>query len=171
MTCNATPTMRQASSQVFRPKIDRWLVGVLAGTYLILGWAMWGLYRADGWESALAIGLMTLFSLGLVALFLPVRYTLEPDVLVVRSGVIRLRIKLDRLQRAAVHHGVRDLRRSLTALSLGLSLNGVLLEYGHARRPQRLFIAPSNRRAFFEALAARDEALQDTPEGVERISG
>ncbi len=131
---------------VFRPKIDRWLAILLVGAFLS-PWLLagWLIYRGER-EVALVLVLVGGMDLFLArALLWPMRYEVTPEAVVVRSGLVRLRVPYGRIQRIVAHHPLRDLSL-LRALSLGLSLREALrIEYGRMRRPSWLVIAPRRR--------------------------
>jgi hypothetical protein len=155
---------------VFRPKIDRWLAILLVGAFLS-PWLLagWLIYRGER-EVALVLVLVGGMDLFLArALLWPMRYEVTPEAVVVRSGLVRLRVPYGRIQRIVAHHPLRDF--SLRALSLGLSLREALrIEYGRMRRPSWLVIAPEDADAFLEAVARHDPALHRTgPRELVRI--
>ncbi|WP_397545954.1 PH domain-containing protein [Rhodothermus marinus] len=155
---------------VFRPKVDRWLAILLVGAFLspwmLAGWLT---YRGDE-EIALVLVLVGGMDLLLArALLWPMRYEITPEAVIVRAGLVRLRVPYSRIQRIVAHHPLRDL--SLRALSFGLSLREALrIEYGRMRRPNWLVIAPEDADAFLEAVARHDPALHRTgPRELVRI--
>jgi len=155
---------------MFRPKIDCWLAILLAGFFL-LPWVLagWLSYRGER-EVALVLVLVSGLDLFLArALLWPMRYEVTPEALVVRAGLVRLRVPYVRIQRIVAHHPLRDF--SLRALSLGLSLREALrIEYGRTRRSSWLVIAPEDADAFLEAVARYDPALHRTgPRELVRI--
>ncbi len=144
---------------VFRPKIDRWLAVLLAGCFLLpWGLAGWLSYRGEG-EAALVLVLVGSVDLFLArALLWPMRYEVTPEAVIVRAGLVRLRVPYERIRRIVAHHPLRDF--SLRALSFGFSLREALrIEYGHVQRPSWLVIAPEAVDAFLEAVARHDPAL------------
>ncbi len=138
---------------VFRPSVDRWLALLLTGSFL-LPWMLagWLSYRGDV-EIALMLALIGGLDLLLVrALLWPMHYEITPEAVVVRAGLVRLRIPYDRIQCIVAHHPLRDI--SLWALSFSLSFrNALRIAYGHPKRPSWLVIAPENADAFLDAIA------------------
>ena len=155
---------------VFRPKVDRWLAALLVGAFLS-PWmlASWLSYRGER-EVALVLVLVGGLDLFLVrALLWPMRYEVTPEAVIVRAGLVRLRVPYGRIQRIVTHHPLRNI--SLRALSFSLSLREALrIEYGRMRRPNWLVIAPEDPDAFLEAVARHDPALHRTrPRELVRI--
>lgn len=142
---------------VFRPKVDRWLAALLVGAFLS-PWmlASWLTYRGDEEIALVLVGGMDLLLAR--ALLWPMRYEVTPEAVIVRAGLVRLRVPYGRIRRIVTHHPLRDI--SLRALSFSLSLREALrIEYGRMRRPAWLVIAPENPDAFLEAVARHDPAL------------
>ncbi|MDQ7039495.1 MAG: PH domain-containing protein [Rhodothermus sp.] len=147
---------------LFRPRIDRGLVGLLVvGLLLPLGVGVWLIVRG---ETAAGLILLMIGSLDLFlmrVLVWPMYYEVRPEALVVHSGMIQLRVPYARIQRITRHHPWRDF--SLRAIGFSLSLREALrIEYGRTPRPNWLVIAPEDPVAFLEAIARYAPMLQQT---------
>ncbi len=129
-------------------RVDRWL-GVVAAAYLLLalGLPAWQLGSALGSSQPVDLGLVAL-PLGVLAavwaIAYPCEYSFEGDMLVVRSGLLRIRIPLLSITR------VEPSRSLLSAPAW--SLDRLLIRYG---RKQRVLISPREKAAFVAELEMR----------------
>lgn len=132
-----------ARRQVYRSAVDAWIAVLLVATLGICLFTAYGMLRAGSVLGAVAV---LLFVLGVGSLVMPVRYTIAPDELVIRSGLLKVRIPL------------RTIRRVYPSSSLlaspALSINRLAIEYraGAHSRPT-VYISPSGREHFLETLA------------------
>ncbi len=129
----------------FRSKIDWWLWPLLFTPPLAaLAVLAFGLARASQ-EDVLAGVAGSVFVVALYVLFvIPVRYGIGRDVLVIRFGVFRSRILLDRIERAS------PTRNPLS--SPALSIDRLAIRTGTGMFSFTM-ISPDNREAFLSLLA------------------
>lgn len=140
------------SAGLYPTRVDRWL-GVIAAAYLLLalGVPAWLLGSAVGSSQPIDLGLVAL-PLGVLAamwaIAYPCEYSFESDKLVVRSGLLRIRIPLLSITRV-------EPSRSL-ASAPAWSFDRLLIRYG---RTQRVLISPREKAAFVAELEMRTPHL------------
>lgn len=124
--------------------VDAWVVVLLAGTLGVCLFAAYAMIRSGSVVGSVSL-LLLLVGVGLI--LMPVRYTIAPDELVIRSGVWKIRIPL------------RTIRRAYPSSSLlaspALSLERLAIEYGSGPQPRStMYMSPAGRDAFLDDLAA-----------------
>lgn len=96
--------------------------------------------------------LLVAITLAVFALFLvPTRYGIGAHSLVVRTGVLRARVPLTR---------IRSVQSNRAWSSPALSQDGLLVSWGDGRF-ERTRLAPKDRDAFLECLAAKTGLVRD----------
>jgi hypothetical protein len=128
----------------FPSRVDPWI-----GVLLVLGpvVAMGGTLAAAVTDDAplwFAAGPLALFGVLYTLLVWPVDYTLGPETLIVRFGLIRLRLPYAEIRSVEPTADIRS--------SPALSLERLRVEAGPRRSVN---ISPADRAAFMAALAAR----------------
>ena len=142
------PRIARDPAGPYPTRVDRWL-GVIAAAYLLLalGVPAWLLGSAVGSSQPIDLGLVAL-PLGVLAamwaIAYPCEYSFEADKLVVRSGLLRVRIPLLSITRV-------EPSRSL-ASAPAWSFDRLLIRYG---RTQRILISPREKAAFTAELEKR----------------
>ncbi len=137
----------ERSGATYRSRVDTWL-----GVALVLSFAVgiFGAIQLVGAESAgdRLMGVVTLLILGAVgSLVVPVRYRITDRDLVIRSGVRRLRVPLDSIER------VTPSRSVLASPALSLDRLAVRYRTGRFAAPE-IHISPDRRERFLAQLAA-----------------
>ncbi len=140
------------SDQVFRSRLDFWLVGLIAigiGVPIVI---VSGPARdpRGALVGRLLVGVTSLFlAVFLSWLYRTTRYTLGPDALVVQSGPLNWRIP---------YREIRSVQRSLNPLSApALSIRRLKIVYGPGAW---VLVSPRDRDAFVAALARRVPGLE-----------
>jgi pimeloyl-ACP methyl ester carboxylesterase len=135
-----------ADASVYRSKVDLWLAVVLVGTLAVSLVAVYGMLRSGSPGEMIVAAFTILLLAGVGALVVPIRYTIGATELVVRAGVMRIRIPLDRIRRVYPS-------RSLVS-SPALSLDRLAVEYraGPYSRPT-VYISPERQEQFLRELA------------------
>lgn len=135
-----------ADPSVYRSKVDLWLAVVLVGTLTVSLGAVYGMLRSGSTGDLIGAAFTIVVLAGVGAVVVPIRYTIGASELVVRAGVMRIRIPLDRIRR--VHRS-----RSLIS-SPALSLDRLAVEYrgGPHSRPT-VYISPERQEEFVRELA------------------
>jgi hypothetical protein len=128
--------------QVFRSKVDRWLLLVVAGGLMVMWLApirrLWAGRPVDALDAIIPM-LVTAF---MVWIFRTTSYVITGDVLVVRAGPVRRTIPLREVQRLRATHNPLS--------SPALSLDRIEVTYG--ARPRRVLISPEDKRGFVTAV-------------------
>lgn len=134
--------------KTYKTKIDAWLILMLAIPMLLV--AGLGIYLYPAFpEEALICGGSLLFSAALVAVIgLPCAYTLEPEQLLIRSGVIRYRIP---------YRAITGVEKSGSIWSgPAWSLQRVKISYGDRKF---MLLSPQDREGFMAALRSNLSAI------------
>jgi hypothetical protein len=164
---STTPSGSERGEAVaFPTKVDLWLA-IVVGVALVvsLGAATLGFVRApgSGWFAlALILGITTLIG----AISLPTEYVVLQTELVVRSGVLRTRIPLERIER------VYPTSNPLSAPAW--SLDRVGIDYRVAGGRRLALVSPAQQTEFMKLLAERADLtavrgeLRRSAGGVER---
>jgi len=144
--------------EVFRSKVDAWLVGLIGlGLAAAVVAMVVGTAAAGAGELGLALGL-TLAVTGFVAwLFATTRYELDGRELVARAGPFRWRVDLATVQ------SVTPSRNPLS--SPALSLDRLEVRHGDGRC---LLVSPADRDRFLAALARAEPALERHGDALRR---
>ncbi len=122
--------------------VDWWLAVILIASPLFcFGLGIYVL--PDSTEGAITTILSGVFVAGLTAIFLPCHYTLHADHLIVRSGILKKKVR---------YADITEIKLSACPLSSpALSLKRIRIEYaGHS-----ILISPPNREGFIETLRSR----------------
>lgn len=149
----------------FAARVDTWLALMLAITAAIVAWSFWEGYREGGWQLVLIAGAACLPGLLIAGLIVPIQYAVGEGQVHIRAGIIHWRIQATDIVRIEPHHGLKDWRTSVGTISAAPSLQGLRVVYGKQRS---VIIAPEDRLAFLDAVAALDEALVVREGRVER---
>lgn len=142
---------------VYRTRVDAWLVVLLLGAAATpLAAAVWLAVngRMDGLLLLVIWG--TVITSLVLALTVPVRYTLRADELLVRSGWLHWTIPLAELRR------VEPTWSPLAGPAW--SLRRVRLEWG---RGNFILVSPADRESFIDGIAARCPHLTRVGAGLE----
>jgi hypothetical protein len=133
----------QYDDQLYRSKVDRWLVVVVAAG-LVWAWlAPVRRSRAGRAIDALDFILPAISTAFVVWIFRSTYYVITADTLIVRAGPIRRKVPL---------HEVRRLRATHNPLSSpALSLDRIEVTYGS----KRILISPEDRSGFVRAIVER----------------
>ena len=122
--------------------VDWWLALILIASPLFcFGLGIYVL--PDSTEGAIISILAGVFVAGLTALFLPCHYTLHSDNLMVRSGILKKKVR---------YADITEIKLSSCPLSSpALSLKRIRIEYAG----RSILISPPNREAFIETLQSK----------------
>ena len=134
----------------FPSRIDLWLLLVLAGSALVVLWAL-GRTLLQGDATAIAISLVgILVGAGLpLWILLDTRYEIADGHLLVRCGPLRRRIALDQ---------IRSVKPSRSMVSSpALSLDRVSIAHG---RSGAVLISPKDKAGFIAALQQQAPGVQ-----------
>ena len=144
------PTPR-STNLVFRSKIDLWLVGalVLVPVFIL------GFIAGDGGVNEYRLDLLTLAIVIIVpgsigGLYATTRYTITPDMLLVRSGPFAWAIPLSEITR------IEPTRNP--ASSPAFSLDRLSIYYGLGNR---LMVSPTDKENFLAILRKRMQAQNE----------
>ncbi|MFV8755785.1 PH domain-containing protein [Nannocystaceae bacterium ST9] len=132
----------------FHSKVDGWLAAILIALVLVAIVVPILLYAVGdpyAWTGLISAGFIFALVGGLV---FPLYYELEADTLLIRSGVLRSRIRYADIQR------VVPSRRMLS--SPALSLDRLHVDAGNRLGP---LISPKDKAGFLAALAAKTPQL------------
>lgn len=135
------------SKRSYRSKVDRWLAWLLLGS-LILVLGLSGLILANGatLPGLIVAGSMLGISFGVYLISWPMVYTIEDDGLLLRSGLLRIRIPFERIERA-------QLSRSALS-SFAWSLDRIRFDYTKPNGNKTLvLISPADRIGFLREVA------------------
>ena len=135
------------STRWYSSKMDAWLGAILVFAPVFAAVvAVYATYRA-GW-AAVAVGLLSPVFMLLIygGLVFPMRYGIGERELVVRFGLVRMRIPLVDIREVA------PTRKPLS--SPALSLDRLRIRYGDAAL-RAVMISPADRESFLGELAAR----------------
>jgi membrane protein YdbS with pleckstrin-like domain len=131
------------NAPAYPSKVDAWLMAVLVAA---VGFTLLQAYWLRGISpegSVISLGVSAFVVLILALLVFPCRYTLEPDHLLVRAGVLRWRI---------TYRDITAIAPSRNPLSSpALSLRRVKVSYGSTY----LLISPRDRERFMAELRQR----------------
>jgi membrane protein YdbS with pleckstrin-like domain len=140
--CNAG-TFDEGDRMTYPSKVDSWVGIVLV--LVPVGILLEAVFLRSIVVAAVAASVLVLYGL---AIF-PTNYTMRPDALTVRSGVIRTSIP---------YQEIRQVRGSRSWLSApALSLDRLQITYGSSRTT---LISPRNRAAFLRDLSAHVPGLR-----------
>lgn len=130
----------------FPTKVDAWIAillwvgigaGVVGGSYALIESRMWFLVP------------LCLLPLGIVfGLAWPTHYTVQGDTLVIRSGLIRFHVPLEKVEL------IQPTRNPLS--SPAWSLDRLFIRYGYAS----IMISPVDREAFLDVIASHAPHLE-----------
>jgi hypothetical protein len=152
--------MSDRREHIFPTRVDRWLVAVLATSFVGAVAAVMAAAREEPKEATFA-GLMVGASFALVlALAVPTHYIIREGELVIRSGFIRRSIPLASIRRIYPTHN------PLSAPAW--SLNRLGIEYDSGARGGLALISPAAREEFLDLIARRAGL---TPVGRELVRG
>lgn len=141
--------MTRTDREVYRSRVDSWLLLVLVGSPLAVVVPLW-LAVQRGLVGPWVIAVFVLFSVILPAWFLlGTAYRLEQSTLDVRCGPFRWKIPYDRIL------SVSPTRSPLS--SPALSLERLRIRYGDDRE---LMVSPADSAGFQRSLAARCQHLR-----------
>lgn len=150
--------MTDAQSPVRRyPTAVDWWLGLLiiAVPVIVIGSAILLTATAEAVDAA--VGWLTV--VGVIALYVglvwPIAYELHPEALVIRFGLVRSRIRYDRIR------GVRPTRSFLA--SPAMSVHRLAIDLGGSVPPS---ISPADRDGFLADLAARAPHLRREGESL-----
>jgi uncharacterized membrane protein YdbT with pleckstrin-like domain len=132
----------------FYSKVDPWLaavLGILALTAIAVPIALYAQGDEYAWAGLLGAAFILLILAGLV---IPVYYEIEEEGLIIRSGMLRSRIRYSEIRRVVP-------TRSLIS-NPALSVDRLHLDTGSPLGPQ---VSPKNKQAFLDALAVRTPHL------------
>ena len=148
----------------FDAKFPAWLLAALGipfGACLLS--AIWTLLYISP-QYALLPGAMLLLLLIVIRLLTyPMGYRIDPDDLVISSGIYRMRIKLKRIEKVGP-------AKSLLPTSAPLSFDRLRLEYRSSTANRSLTLYPADADAFLQALSAADPGLTRAIGGVYRVT-
>jgi membrane protein YdbS with pleckstrin-like domain len=132
------------SAPVYPSKVDAWLVAVVAAAFAFTLYGGFSASPADRGEPYASLGLAAFIVALIVALAWPCRYVLEPEHLLIASGLFfRQRIPYRQIT------GVEPSANPLAAPAL--SLRRVKVSYGSRYQ----LVSPRDRDGFMRALRAR----------------
>ncbi len=135
--------MRRDQQQVFRTKVDAWLVAVVSIAFGA-GWMAVARVKPDGLHPLIAAEIALALAFGLVAwIFVATDYEVTADRLIVRSGPIHTAVPLASVRRLRATHN------PLSAPALSFDRIEVLHDSG------RILISPRDKRGFVNAILAR----------------
>ncbi|WP_081044797.1 PH domain-containing protein [Xanthomonas translucens] len=133
----------------FRSKIDWWLAAIML--LVIAVSLVTAVAASHGRSNGGLLTAAAVFVIGTVLpawLLLSTAYTIESEVLIVRSGPIRQRIPLDQIS---------DIRPSSNPISSpALSLDRLEIHYGQ----KRILISPKDKQGFIKAIRDAQRALE-----------
>lgn len=146
---------------IFRSKIDRWLLALVAVPLaLSVGATVSALLAHPPFEAVLLIvGLEVLVLLFVSWTFRSTYYLVSDREVVARSGPFRWRIEI------ATIESIRPSRNP--ASSPAMSLDRLEVRYGRGRT---LLVSPADRIDFLDAIVVRSNGLRRMGEEVRRIS-
>ncbi len=139
---------RQMANPRFRSKVDTWLAVVLTLALLTTIATPIALYAAgdpQAWTGLVAVAFVLLIVGGLL---FPLYYELEDEALLIRSGLVRTRVRYAEIER------VVPSRSWLSAPAL--SLDRMHVDAGNPLGP---LISPADEDGFLTALAAKTPHL------------
>ena len=136
--------MSDSSLQRFRSKVDTWLLLIIGGTLLVVGWV---LHHAPlPWF--LIWPLLALSAALPVSTLLGTHYTLDGEWLLIRSGPMRWRVAI---------RDIRSVTPTRSPLSSpALSLDRLRIDHGPGRI---VLISPADKAGFLAALKERQRML------------
>jgi hypothetical protein len=143
-------------TQRFPTKVDTWLAIVLAlvATVAIVGTIF--VAQRGGTDFYIGVGALGFFAAIILLLVWPMHYDLEPSELVVRFGVVRLRIPYERID------AVKPTRNPLS--SPAMSLDRLEIRYRRSNGKQTwVLISPREKGRFLGELARIS--------GIHRVDG
>lgn len=132
----------------FPSKVDAWLAAILVALVLIavvVPLILYAVDNPDAWSGLISTALIFAIVGGLV---FPLYYELESEALLIRSGLLRSRIRYADIQRVVPS-------RSWLS-SPALSLDRLHVDAGNPLGP---LISPKDKDAFLDALAAKTPQL------------
>ena len=147
----------------FRTQIDAWLIAVLGLALMLpLGVAVFA-WRSEGIASpvawlAMGIAALTVICVSIVAV--PTYYELQPDRLLIRSGVLRWDVRLSAI--SAI------LPSSNVASGPAWSLDRLEVQSVRKGKAHSILISPQRPADFLHEIAIRDAGLIPDGEGLRR---
>jgi hypothetical protein len=139
----------------FHSKVDTWLAVVLALALLTTIATPIALYAAgdpQAWTGLAAVGFVLLLVGGLV---FPLYYELEDDTLLIRSGLVRSRVRYAEIKRVVPSRSILS--------APALSLDRLHVDAGNPLGP---LISPADKDGFLTALAAKTPQLVRTGDSL-----
>ena len=109
----------------------------------------------DGGPPMIAAAVPLIIAAFIARTFRSLVYVIEGDVLIVKSGLVRWRIKI---------HNIEDITPTRSAASApALSLDRLRIAYWHDGARRELLVSPENKGAFVEALRAVKPGIRYHP--------
>ena len=129
--------------QIFRSKIDRWILVLLLGAIVIdIGAVLQIAMRPVGPVATTATILLCIAAAALIAsLLLRTYYTVDKGILRIVSGPFRWTVAIEQIS------SVTQTRSPLS--SPALSLDRLLIRYGNGRR---ILVSPADQHGFLRAI-------------------
>ena len=132
-----------SSDIVYPSKVDAWLILVIVGTAVIVGWAGFNAMQTDPNASKILFASSALIIIIVFGLAVPCRYTLKDDHLVIRAGLIRFSVQYADIV------SVDPSRNPLSAPALSLRRVKIKLKRGYQ------LVSPKDRGGFIAELKKR----------------
>ena len=128
---------------VYPSKVDVWLILVIAGTAVVVGWAGYNAMQTDPNASKVLFASAALIVIIVFGLAVPCRYTLKDDHLIIRAGLIRFSVQYSDVV------SVEPSRNPLSAPALSLKRVKIKLKRGYQ------LVSPKDRDGFMSELKKR----------------
>jgi membrane protein YdbS with pleckstrin-like domain len=134
---------------VFRSKVDLWLVALVVGIpVLVLEFMFEGIGSGDGGADLVALAIVVIALAFFLWLYFSTRYTITPEVLVVKSGPFSWIIPLREITK------IEPTRNP--ASSPALSLDRLMIRYGEGGE---LMVSPADKVGFMTAMKKQLKVL------------
>ncbi|CAN5455869.1 hypothetical protein BH10PSE16_BH10PSE16_24700 [soil metagenome] len=141
------------ASRTFPSRVDGWLIAVVTGAIGFTLFQGWLLRAVSPLGSGIALGVGGAVALLIAATAVPCTYTLMPEHLLIRTGLIRQQI---------AYRDITGIEPSTSPLSApALSLQRVKVSYGDGGRFQ--LVSPRERELFIRALRERVARVRPAP--------